>query len=98
MIADELRTKCDWCEPCDACVVLMEKAAQEIERLEAIVDRLPKTDDGVPVAFDRELWYVANHNEIVRLKHSRDLPYWDLVEACYSTREAAEAAMSTGHA
>ena len=31
-LVTELRTKCETCEPCDSCVVLMEQAAQEIER------------------------------------------------------------------
>ena len=29
----ELRGKCDWCEPCQACRELMVRAADEIERL-----------------------------------------------------------------
>ena len=39
-VVDELRTKCDWCEPCDQCVVLMENAAQEIDRLTRERDEL----------------------------------------------------------
>lgn len=40
-IVDELRTKCTWCEPCDACVILMEQAAQEIEGLRETVCEMP---------------------------------------------------------
>ena len=68
-------------------------AIAEIERLRVIVDRLPKTADGVPVAFDQTLFHVSSYDgQIEELKHTRSLSYWWIVEDCYDTREAAEAA------
>lgn len=61
----------------------------EIERLQAIVDKLPKTKDGVPYAADRELY--NKHGEGVILS-------WAVVHLAgcyYSTREAAQAAKET---
>lgn len=45
-ITDELRGKCAWCANCSECRDVQERAAVEIERLQAIVDRVPKTVDG----------------------------------------------------
>lgn len=92
-ITEELRGKCAWCNNCSECRDLQERAAVEIERLQAIVDRLPKTADGVPVAFHQELWYFDRDSDNpIRLMHTRTLSYWKIVESCYSTREAAESA------
>jgi hypothetical protein len=79
---------------------LMEEATAEIERLQAIVGRLPKTADGVPIAPGDVVWLIGSHcdpfqvtilNEIVirypDKETSSHYPSW-----CYSTRKAAEQA------
>jgi len=37
-------------------------AADEIDRLQAIVDRLPKTADGIPVTPGMKVWHCANRH------------------------------------
>jgi hypothetical protein len=59
------------------------------------VDRLPKTADGVPVAYGQYLWYWNDSDELCSLKHERGMSYWDIATDCYSTREAAEAARAS---
>ena len=84
---------------------VMSEAADEIERLQADVAKLPKTKDGVPIiplmtvyrpdgsgsvktipvdtiSLDNRVWYLQRFR--VHLGRPGD---------CYSTREAAEAAM-----
>ena len=75
----------------------------EVDRLQAIVDRLPKTADGVPIVADMEVWLIGSNcdpfqvtveNEIVirfpDQETSRHYTSW-----CYSTKEAAEKARAT---
>ncbi len=58
-------------------------------RLSEIVERLPKTADGVPVAPGTTLWTVLGGNlEQVQISHGGGL-----YTECYSTPEAARAAM-----
>ena len=89
----------DWDNPItakDDCL----NAAKELERLHAIVGKLPKTADGVPVTADMTLWYV-NPNGVVP---TTSFTFDDICECLidgngpklYSTREAAEAAKSKG--
>jgi hypothetical protein len=71
----------------------------ELERLRAIVDRLPVTADGVPVAPGMTIYepaskygapvepFVAN-----AVYAFTDAPLHNIYRECYSTREAAEAA------
>jgi hypothetical protein len=73
--------------------------AAERDRLRAIVERLPKTADGVPVVpGEDEVFDPIRHKEV--LVESQDSYYAehyyvtsDRVAMYYSTREAAEAAM-----
>jgi hypothetical protein len=88
------------------------------EELQAIVDKLPKTADGVPVVPGMRLWsrsmWCVQPMEVVSLDDlSSDWPatvrmegasndgqastYRWHVQACYSTREAAEAAYQKGN-
>lgn len=62
----------------------------EVRRLRAIVDKLPKTADGVPITHEMQVWYlIAGEPEYCRLNMTIDgSPY-------YSTREAALAAHKT---
>jgi hypothetical protein len=65
----------------------MPELLEEIDSLRAIVARLPKTADGVPVAgMDTELWYTASNDKVYC--HT-PWSYSDIAKM-YSTREAAE--------
>jgi hypothetical protein len=78
----------------------------EVEHLQAIVDKLPKTKDGVPVVPcpTTRLWYIHPGSRLVyertyeadledaRTHHSGEDVAWLGVRDCYSTREAAQAA------
>ena len=71
--------------------------ADEIERLRAIVDKLPKTADGVPVVPGMKLFFLCPfENRITSDQVFQDRPEVGgmtiEVSNCYSTREAAEAA------
>ena len=87
-----------WAEKCYQCVG--EDAAVEIGRLRAIVDKLPKTANGVPVVPGMKLWdanvSLAPYGPIDVVMAGNDGDYyqpheWDW-DNCYSTKEAAEAA------
>jgi len=67
---------------------------EEIERLRAIMDRLPKTADGVPIVAGMELWRVRADVVIHRFAMISDVDVEgsDPATLCYSTREAAEKA------
>ncbi len=98
----------------------------DLEELQAIVDTLPKTVDGVPITIDMEVWFEklegsvtmgdehisANENiecaVVVGIEGGNsyqgriffpespqivDRARWTIPERCYSTREAAEAAL-----
>ena len=95
----------------------MAKLQAEIERLTAIIERIPKTADGVPVCIGMMVYWIEPRNppkfpaEVVgEAVVSMCKDYADLVyhlnsdtdnrsciefSACYSTREAAEAANRT---
>ena len=75
----------------------------EIERLRAIVDRLPTTADGVPVVPGMRLWtsynsgrdvsgFEVNSDGNLTCLHFRDGGFDRCVWAHYSSREAADAA------
>ena len=69
------------------------------EELQAIVDKLPKTADGVVVVPGMTLWAVDTEGETLEIDYNEYGPWiksveceqWDLMETTYSTREAAEA-------
>ena len=79
-----------------------------ITRLEAIVDKLPKTADGVPVVPGEyvwtpglAMWIVCRGNgssdyceTLAAEPNAYDMDPSAPVKSCYSTREAAEAAAS----
>jgi hypothetical protein len=70
-------------------------AVREIARLQAIVDKLPKTADDVPVVPGMELWAPAHMAWDVRQGREPRASLSDDVvhtKEYYSTREAAEAA------
>jgi len=85
-----------------------DEARAEIERLQAIVERLPKTADGVPVYPGMQVWYhseclpgsvtgpwvVVHFNDAisVALRQSPGVMTSRLLRRSFSTREAAEAA------
>ena len=82
--------------------VLLVRACDEIERLRAIVDKLPKTADGVPVLPGMTLWdsvwinkpFVVHSLLVFCPEAARS--EWTTNDGevdpgqCYSTREAAE--------
>lgn len=70
----------------------------EVERLRAVVDRLPQTDDGVPVLPGDVVWTVFADSaddgpEPVTIEYLRP---GGTYKACYSTREAAGRAGGEG--
>ena len=78
---------------CLVTVAQYRKALDELERLRAIVDKLPKTADGVPVVPGLDNVWVKNGPNV---RPSESMTTWRLLQVrrsyCYSTREAAEAA------
>ena len=85
---------------CCGCGEDMTEAADEIARLTAIVDKLPKTADGVTVVPGMLLYHYATGrplgNVVTYTAGMRAHGQWAVaaypVGDCYSTREAAEAA------
>ena len=86
-----------------AVMLLLGHAEAEIERLRAIVDRLPTTADGVPVMPGMRLWtsynsgrdvsgFEVNSDGNLTCLHFRDGGFDRCVWAHYSSREAADAA------
>jgi len=75
---------------------------REIERLRAIVDRLPKTADGMPITPGMKVWFQRSRNHGWEVTAELVGGYWDTFkdwhcidfdgQRCFSTREAAEAA------
>lgn len=69
----------------------------EVSRLQAIVDKVPKTADGVPLAIDTDGTMVVwgqdgrHMRATVSASDADGFAEYELSE-CYSTREAAEAA------
>jgi hypothetical protein len=86
-------------------VSLVTEAADELERLRAIEGKMPKTADGVAIMYGDWVWYSRKRfrPNLDTLTIPCAVPVgeggWrDLhVSECYSTREAAEAAMNGGH-
>lgn len=80
-------------------------ARTEIARLQGIVDKLPKTADGVPMVLG-ETYYVSPggwaitiavlEDKWVKPRERIDRCLWWTPQDCYSTREAAEAAKGEG--
>lgn len=62
----------------------------EVERLQAIVDKLPRTDDEVPVTSGDDVYELLDGKTIVHGKAGRLM--WPVPWPVFSTREAAEAA------
>lgn len=76
---------------------VMEYLCSRLNRLQAIVDKLPKTGDGMPVVPGMEVWVYDDLNDCFPSEEVEvEIPSILLgVEAwsdCYSTKEAAEAA------
>lgn len=64
----------------------------EIERLRAIVGRLPKTSDGVPVLPGDRMFCRCGMGPAKEVLVPPQAPIDSVFPGCYSTREAAEAA------
>lgn len=79
------------------CMALMHVRAER-DRLQAIVDLMPKTADGVPVVPGMMLYYpVRGHTGVIQDEALVGIPTdwdeaWTDCDECYSTKEAAEAA------
>ena len=89
---ERLRAIVDCCAaecPPDESLEVNERVAVHIAELEAIVDKLPKTADGVPVVPGMELWFVNEHG---KASMGVTTPTFGQVSRFYSTREAALAA------
>ena len=84
---------------------LYDEAADEIERLQSLVDRLPKTADGVPVRPGDQIWFHkgidtavirkvvvgGEYGDIVEIVDAEGPQGWVALDACYSAREATKA-------
>jgi hypothetical protein len=84
-----------WMRSCDELTKECFRHKAEIERLRAIVDRLPKTADGVPMVPGLRVWIWFVGGKITEAVHSGTDPkqsYWGSALWCYSTKEAAEEA------
>lgn len=66
-------------------------ACDEIERLQAIVAKLPQTADGVPILPGQKVWGIFANKSIEEVEIIRG-SQGGMYPGCYSTREAAEAA------
>ena len=82
-------------ELADAIAVISEQSRQ-LERLQALIGKYPKTKDGVPVCWHENVYHPDEAVPGLFIGHSaawmhRYLP----VSECYSTREAAEKARET---
>ena len=88
----------DECAVCAANKAMSPTAGRDLlerlEKAEAIVGKLPKTEDGVAMAVtdcNRELWYIAADGKVYC-----HVPWRiESIPGMYSTREAAEAALSS---
>ena len=78
---------------------------REIARLRSIVESLPNTRDGVPISPGTKLWYIHPKGKVYSWDRAPNLKsyysldgtvHWITATDCYSTREAAEAAMKGG--
>ncbi len=67
--------------------------ANKIERLQGIVGKLPKTADGVPVVPEVDNIYMLCHNNQQPVAPRIATVHCLKIENCYSTLEAAEAAI-----
>ena len=90
----------------DVCKGLVE----ERDKLQAIVDKLPKTMDGVGIMPDTTLYHWYDYNGVVRLDEIKVGPEYQLIVCingcwqpahinmwcCYSTKQAAEEAKKEG--
>ena len=90
-----------WPEDLDSAEDILEELADEIERLQAIIDKLPKTADGVPVVPGMRLWSSYNNGRDVTGFSTCDgrlveIIFKDGFDRCtwahYSTREAVQKA------
>lgn len=90
------------------CCALREQEKSRADRLQAIVDRLPKTADGVPIVPGMKVWFQRSRNhgwevtaELVGGYYQSNGD-WSCIDfdgdgaRDYSTREAAEAAKPGG--
>ena len=69
----------------------VQAALDETEQLQAIVDRLPKTADGVPVG-PGDVIYSLDGRDLRMVRYAESLGHMAYPDVCYSTREAAESA------
>lgn len=95
---------CCTCQKCgenyDDCRCSLDDVADELvlvaaerDRLRVIANRLPKTADGVPVVPGMTLWRYDDHNGYCAILDINESLLLESVSECYSTREAAEAAL-----
>ena len=76
----------------EECDLLSGWAAEEIERLTAIVDRLQKTRDGVSVTPGMRLWHGGTEWTADSWAFRRDRPVESVnPESCYSSKAAEKA-------
>ena len=83
-----------WPEDLDSAEDILEELADEIERLQAIVDKLPKTKDGVSVVpkVDKVHHPRYAYPGIVIGSYAGWMHNIESISDCYSSREAAEKA------
>lgn len=99
-ISEQLRMTCDWCPTrCNECREIELQAAAELDRLQAIVNRMPKTADGVPIMPDSIVWLdrqryvvlaVGQHDCWIALSYNRERRQWVSADRLYSSSDAEE--------
>ena len=97
------KVKCTKCSDgtgqamCPACLAqTCAEQAGKIERLQAVVAKLPKTADGVRVVPGMTVYHRDWQGKVTEERTSWAPPYPKVFCCCYSTREAAEAAEAEG--
>ena len=106
---EQLLIECDECKRFTHHIGTGEAVCPYCERdkLQAVVDKLPKTMDGVGIMPDTTLYHWYDYNGVVRLDEIKVGPEYQLIVCingcwqpahinmwcCYSTKQAAEEAM-----
>ena len=96
---------------CTVTDIRIHRLLARLDALQALVDKLPKTADGVPVVDGDELYHPSVGDNSMFGVHAETKAYWiwnsgpnegshwtDTISSCYSTREAALAAKVEGDA
>ncbi len=71
---------------------LLDEALEKIDDLQKIIDRLPKTADGVPLATCEKVWILEDYGKRLQVIYRQKSWPERYPGRCYSTPEAAKEA------